>query len=348
MIKRIILILFAVAAIAAALVCCFTQKAPEPVEADAYEPEADSANSLGIFNVSEDGEAFGAYLTTYHSSEYIEELPYLVKFSSYSEVENYFYTCERDFFFGARFTVACASFTDDYLAQNDVMMLVIEEPSTYASFVCKGVSIENGKTVFDIERHIPQNAPQGQNIAYHLVFRAPKGSYDLIDSGNFSVNISEVIDNKPNEVFDAERFRYTFPEFWPSTHKTDALTEASPLIMSAHTYDELLGFYESKKDDFDLDSEFLPQIGFSYNEELFNDYVVLMALLPFDSRYNPPRISNVFVYNMKIWITIDNYTEQIPEEYTVWYLVTAAVAKRDLDGVNLNEFNIGGELPAAK
>ncbi len=342
--KRIALLFLAIVICITALASCAPKKIPDQTEAVSADEPVSSTPTTEFMDVSTGEESFSAYLTTYHSSKYTEELPYLVKFSSYSMVEDYFYSHERDFFFGARFTVACASFSDDYLAGNDVMMLVINEPSTYASFECKNVTVENGKTVFDIERHIPQNAPQGESIAYHLVFCAPKGSYDYIDPDNFSVNITEVIDNEPSEVFDAERFRYTYPEFWPSSHKADALTEVSPVIVSIHSYDELLGFYESHKSDFDLDSEFLPQIGFPYTEELFNDYVLLMALMPFDSRYPAPRISNVFVYNMKIWISINGYTEQIPEENTVWYLVTAAVAKRDLEGVNLNEFNIGGTI----
>ena len=47
---------------------------------------------------------------------------------------------------------------------------------------------------------------------------------------------------------------------------------------------------------------------------------------------------------MKIWISINNYAEQIPEDKTVWYLLTAAVAKRDLEGIDLNQFNIGGTV----
>lgn len=341
--KRIVLLFMAVIICMIALASCAPEKIPDQTEVQTtYEPV--SSTPSGFFDVSNGEESFFAYLTTYHSSKYTEELPYLVKFSSYSEVEEYFYSHERDFFFGARFTVACASFTDEYLAQNDVMMLVIDEPSTYASFECKNVAVDNGKTVFDIERHIPQNAPQGESIAYHLVFCAPKGSYDYVDPNNFSVNITEVTDDEITEVFDAERFRYIYPEFWPSSHKADALTEVSPVIISIHSYDELLGFYETHKSDFDLDSEFLPQIGFPYTEELFNDYVLLMVLMPFDSRYSPPTIQNLFVYNMKIWISINGYTEQIPEEHTVWYLVTAAVAKRDLEGVDLNQFNIGGAI----
>jgi hypothetical protein len=341
-INRIILIILTIA-ICMALSSCSPQKIPDQTEAYSVDEPVNTEPSE-ILDVSNSSEAFSAYLTTYHSSKYTEEFPYLVKFNSYSEVEEYFYSHERDFFFGARFTIACASFSDDYLADNDVMMLVIDEPSTYASFECKNVTVENGKTVFDIERHIPQNAPQGSSIAYHLVFTAPKGSYDYVDTDNFSVNITEVTDNDTSDVFDAERFRYIYPEFWPSSHKADALDEVSPVIISIHSYDELLGFYENQKSDFDLDSEFLPQIGFSYTEELFNDYVLLMALMPFDSRYPPPTIQNVFVYNMKIWISINNYAEQIPEDKTVWYLLTAAVAKRDLEGIDLNQFNIGGTV----
>ncbi len=347
MFKRMASLALAAAVLAAALSSCAPNKIPDqplPLtssDSDTFQPEQQEQ-----WDVSDGDELYGAYLTTYSPSQYTEGFPQLIKFASYSEVENYFYGHERAFFFGARFTVACASFTDDFLAENDVMMLVIDEPSAYASFSCSDITVENGKARFKLERHIPQDAPSSENIAYHLVFCAPKDSYDKIDVSDFEVDISEIIDSGGDNVFDAERFRYTYPEFWPSTHKADALTQASPVIMSIHSYDELLSFYESKKAEFDLDSEFLPQIGFSYTEELFNDYVVLMALLPFDSRFPAPRISNVFVYNMKIWISINGYAEQIPEEYTVWYLVTAAVAKRDIEGVNLNEFNIGGTQTA--
>lgn len=341
--KRIALLLIAAAICITFLTSCAPEKIPDQTEVNSLD-EAANTNPTGIIDVSNGNEAFSAYLTTYHSSKYTEKFPYLVKFSSYSEVEEYFYSHERDFFFGARFTLACASFSDDYLADNDVMILVIDEPSTYASFECKNVTIENGKTIFDIERHIPQNAPKGLSIAYHLVFCVPKGGYEHVDPDNFSVSVTEVTDNDANDVFDAERFRYIYPEFWPSSHKTDALKSVSPVIISIHSYDELLGFYENQKANFDLDSEFLPQIGFSYTEELFNDYVLLMAMMPFDSRYPPPTIQNVFVYNMKIWILLNNYADQIPEDKTVWYLLTAAVAKRDLEGVDLNQFNIGGTL----
>lgn len=341
--KRIALIFLAVMIILTALSSCIPKKIPD-------HPSSQTQNGVSqpvqteFWDASDGDELFSAYLTSYTPSRYSDGFPRLIKFSSYSEVESYFYSYERTFFFGARFTVACASFTDDFLAENDVMMLIIDEPSAYASFTYTDITAENGSAKFRLERHIPQDAPLSDNIAYHLVFCAPKGSYDKIDPDSFEVEISEIIDSGSENVFDAERFRYTYPEFWPSSHKTDALTQAAPMIATVHSYDELLGFYESKKKDFDLDTEFLPQIGFSYTEELFNDYVVLMAMLPFDSRLPAPRISNVFVYNMKIWITIDYYTEQIPEENTVWYLVTAAVAKRDVEGINLNEFNIGGTV----
>lgn len=341
--KKIALFFLTAAALLTVLTSCAPNKIPDQpsnqTQSDVSQPE-----QTELWNVADGDELFSAYLTSYTPSRYTDGFPRLVRFSSYSEVESYFYGYEKAFFFGARFTVACASFTDDFLAENDVMMLIIDEPSAYASFTYNDITVENGKSKFRLERHIPQDAPISENIAYHLVFCAPKGSYDKIDPESFDVEITEIIDSESSNVFDAERFRYTYPEFWPSSHKTDALTQAAPMIATVHSYDELLGFYESKKKDFDLDSEFLPQIGFSYTEELFNDYVVLMAMLPFDSRSPAPRITNVFVYNMKIWITIDYYAEQIPEENTVWYLVTAAVAKRDIEGINLNEFNIGGSM----
>ena len=74
---------------------------------------------------------------------------------------------------------------------------------------------------------------------------------------------------------------------------------------------------------------------------MFNDYVLLLAVLPFDDRLPEPSVSELFVYNLQIYISVENLPEESLTEYTRWYLLAIAVSKNDLDGVNLTEFNIG-------
>ena len=47
------------------------------------------------------------------------------------------------------------------------------------------------------------------------------------------------------------------------------------------------------------------------------------------------------MYNLQIYISVENLPEESLTEYTRWYLLAIAVSKNDLDGVNLTEFNIG-------
>lgn len=74
---------------------------------------------------------------------------------------------------------------------------------------------------------------------------------------------------------------------------------------------------------------------------MFDDYILLIAVLPYDDRLPRPVVSELFVYNNQIYISIDNLTYDVPPEEEMWYLTAVAVSKRDLDGVNLKEFNIG-------
>lgn len=282
----------------------------------------------------------GSYLSVFSISP-ANTFPYAIKFDSYYDVETYFYTSENYFFYGARFTLACASFTDDYLKENDVIMLVISSPSTYASFVSKEIEIVDGVTVFKIERHLPNEAPEHAGIAYHLIFTAPKGSFSDIDTSNIQVEVTEVVDPEVEDVYDAERYRYVYPEFWPFSHSADPLDDKPSTVISAlKSYEDMLGFYESYKSRFDLDKELLGHIGSTYSYSLFDDYIVIALILPYDTRSDPPSISDLFVYNLNVWISLDNHSDSPPEEYTGWRLLTVAVAKKNLNGVNLKEFNI--------
>lgn len=282
----------------------------------------------------------GSYLSVFSISPN-SKFPYAVKFNSYYDVETYFYNSENYFFYGARFTLACASFTDDFLKENDVIMLVISSPSTYASFVSKDIEIIDGVTVFKIERHLPDEAPEHAGIAYHLIFTAPKGSFSDIDTSNIQVEVTEVVDPEVEDVYDAERYRYVYPEFWPFSHSADSLTDEPATVISVlETYEDMLSFYESNKSRFDLDKELLGRIGSTYNDSLFDDYIVIALILPYDTRKGLPAVSDVFVYNLNVWISLENHDDDPPKEYTGWRLLTVAVAKKNLNGVNLKEFNI--------
>lgn len=282
----------------------------------------------------------GSYLTGINSKTSLE-FPYAKKFELYYEVESYYYYSEQSFFYGARFTLACASFADDYLKDNDVIMLVISDPSIYSSFISKGIEIINGTTVFKLERHLPEEAPEHDGIAYHLIFTAPKGSFSDIDCNNIEVQIAQVIDPEIEDVYDAEHYRYVYPEFWPFSYSADPLTKDPAVIVNTmETYEELLSFYESCKTSFDLDKEFLSSIGTLYDEYLFNDYIVMAAILPYDIRKNPAAVYDVFVYNLNVWLSVSNHGTDIPSQFIGWRLVTVAVAKKDLEGIKLKEFFI--------
>lgn len=284
----------------------------------------------------------GSYPTLFAAnSDSDYDFPYAVKFDSYYDVESYFNSSEKYYFYGARFTLACASFDDDFLNENDVVMLAVSAPSTYSSFISKGIEIIDGTTVFKLERHHPNDAPKHDGIAYHLVFTAPKGSFSDIDTRNIKVEVLEMVDPEIEDVYGAERYKYIYPEFWPFSHSTDPLTDNPSAVISAmETYEELLGFYESYKTEFDLDKEFLNSIGSTYTEDMFNDYVVMAAILPYDIRKDPPDIYDVFVYNLNVWISVSNHRGEIPAQFTGWRLLTVAVTRKNLDGVKLKEFYI--------
>ena len=296
----------------------------------------------GVSEGSIPSSLYGSYLTMYSGEDELE-FPYIRLFDSYEDIEDYFYPSERYFRFGKRFTMACASFNDEFFAENDVMMLVIKEDSTYVSHSLDNISEADGKTNIAITRHIDSDATESNSEAvYHLILTAPKGAFSEISADNFSLTINEVQDAENSQALDAERFRYVYPEFWPQVYSSDATSDDSvPVIDSIQSYDELLGFYDSYKDDFDLDNQFLRYIGPVYDEAMFDDYILLIAVLPYDDRLPRPVVSELFVYNNQIYISIDNLTYDVPPEEEMWYLTAVAVSKRDLDGVNLKEFNIG-------
>lgn len=288
------------------------------------------------------GEFLGSYLTMRLSQNPLpHELPHLEVFTSYSEVENYFNSNVGNYFMGQKFTMSCYSFNDEYLANCDIVMLVIEEPSTYISHKSDVIRLKSGVATFNLERHIPETAPEREGAVYHLVYSVPKGSFDGVDCESVSVNITEFLDEQNTDVFDAERFRYIYPEFWPYVQKASALVEnPSPSISVIHSYDEILSFYQSNKNTFNLDEEFLRFIGSIYNEQHFEDYVLILAVLPFDKTKPKPVVSELFLYNLQVFLTIDNLPQEVPNENIQWRIVEISVVKSDLEGINLKEINI--------
>lgn len=293
-------------------------------------PESDS---IGKFE--------GSFLTMSRKS-INRTFPYVHVMKAYSELEAYFNQSEEYFIFGKRFTITCASFVDDFFKDYDLVMLAINEPSVYVSHTSNGINIFGGESAqVKITRNIPKDIPKYGDIIYHLIFTVPKGSLDEIPNDKITIVIDEVTDDKSNDVYDAERYRYIYPEFWPFTHPTESLGKSTAAIASVETYEELLSFYENYKNSFNLDKDFLRYIGSVYDEAMFDDYVLLIAVLPFNKRNPKPVVSDLFVYNLQIFLTIDNLVDEVPQDLTKWYVLAVAVDKKNLSGVNLKEFNIG-------
>ncbi|MBR5121439.1 MAG: hypothetical protein IKU89_02705 [Oscillospiraceae bacterium] len=341
--KKLICLILAVC-----LLCSCTNTTIEPTVTDTTTtttlPTTEAPTPTTVIEAEETllGDFLGSYLTMRLSQNPLpHELPHLEVFTSYSEVESYFNFNVNHYFMGQKFTMSCYSFNDEYLANCDIVMLVIEEQSAYISHKSDVIRIKNGVATFNLERHIPETAPEREGAVYHLVYSVPKGSFDGVDCENVVVNITEVLDEQNTDVFDAERFRYIYPEFWPYVQNASALVEApSPNISVIHTYDEILSFYQSNKNTFNLDEEFLRFIGSIYNERHFEDYVLILAILPFDKTKPKPVVSELFLYNLQVFLTIDNLPQEVPNENVQWRIVEISVVKSDLDGINLREINI--------
>lgn len=284
------------------------------------------------------GSLYGSYLTMYDGEEETE-FPYIKVFDSYAEVDAYFNTADSDFFFGKKFTLALASFDDGFLAENDVMILVISESSSYISHRAKGVTVTSGGVIFDIERHIPEDAPQS-STQYHLIFTAPKGSFDGMEELPFEVNAVDIIDKVSDDTFDAERYRMVYPEFYPFVHRTDATGEAETVVDTINSYAELIGFYERYKSTYDFESEFKKYVGSLYSEDIFEDYVILAIIVPSKSTSKEIAIEELFVYNLEIYLSVENTAPAVVSNETECYLMMTCIAKKDLMGVNLEWFNI--------
>lgn len=285
------------------------------------------------------GEFYGSYLTMYFGNtppQYLD-MPYIKVFDSYSEIEDYYNNSVDEFFYGMRFTLALYSFNDEYLAENDVMVLVINEPSSYVSHTADPVIVSDDGVTINVTRHMPENSPQHDTV-YHLIFTAPDGTFDGIDELPLTVNISEVIDPENNTAFDAERFRYFEPEFYSYCYRADALIDNPEVTIDAiDGYQELVDFYTVKKDTYDLDTSFREYVGTLYNWQICERYILLVTIIPCADEVEPVT-SNLFVNNLEIYMTIDANRPAEGEKPKACYLLLTAVERKDLEGVDLSSY----------
>lgn len=290
------------------------------------------------FLLNTSGKLFGSYLTMCSNEEI--EFPYIKVFESFAEVSEYFDSNCEQFFFGHKFTMACGSFNDEFLRENDVMMLVLSEDSSYISHTAKSVTVTSKGVKFELVRKIPQDAPKS-STQYHLIFTGPKGAFEGVDELPFELDITEVTDKADDTTFDAERFKMIYPEFWPYVYRCDATGEAQTLVNTITSYSELISFYEQYNDIYDLESEFKRHVGALYDQySFFDEYVLLAIMVPSRNISGGIAIDELFVYNLDIYVTIKNTSPAVVSDTTECYLVTAAVTRSDLTGVNLEWFNI--------
>lgn len=290
------------------------------------------------------GELYGSYLTMYIGSMPPEErgTPYMRVFDTYQEVSDYYDETVTEYLYGVRFTVALASFTDEFLAENDVMIIAIDEPSSYVNHTAEPLTVTDDEVSVSITRHIPEGAPLN-DTQYHLIFTAPNGSFDNIEGKKLSLNIYEVIDPENNSAFDAERFRLYYPEFWNFCYRADALTNDPRFTLSTISSDEeMIYFYDSYKETFDLDSNFRKYIGTLYNWEIWERYIIIATIIPCKN-VTEPYTSGFFVNNLEMFMTIDVDQPQFGDPPAACYLLLTAVEKSDLQGVNLESVNISFE-----
>ena len=305
---------------------------PKPNE-DIPEDAVTNGNAVVV-----DFELYGSYLTM--CSDESIEYPYIKLFDSYEEVSEYYDDNSQSFLFGRKFTLACASFDDEFLKENDVLMLVVNEDSSYITHQADGIIVSGGKTEFFIERHFPEDAPKS-NTQYHLIFTAPKGTFAGLDSLPFKISQFDVIDNGSNTAFDAERYRMIYPEFYPFVYRADAKGDADTVVDTIKSYSELISFYEQYHDTYDLEAQFKKHVGTLYDEKsFFNEYILLAIIVPSKSVGEEIGVDELFIYNNELYLSVANTSPAVVSRKTECYVLATAVAKSDLDGVNLEIFNI--------
>ena len=290
------------------------------------------------------GELYGSYLTMYFGRAPAEilGLPYIKVFHEFGEIEEYYDSTLNDFLYGRLFTLAMASFDDEYLLEHDVMILALDEPSSYVNHTAGPVEITDGGVKISITRHIPQDAPRNET-QYHLIFTAPRGSFDGIEDKELDVDVTEIIDQENNSAFDAERFRMYYPEFWNFCYRADSLIDNPQITVDAiDSYGELAYFFDTHRSEFDLDKNFGQYVGTLYNWEVCERYIILATLIPCADKTEPVT-TEVFVNNLEIYMSIDANLPEEGKQPEACYLLLTAIERSDLSGVNLEWFNLSIE-----
>lgn len=290
---------------------------------------------------TEAGEFYGSYLTMYkgHAPDDERGLPFIKVFHSYSQVEEYYNSTEREHIYARQFTQTMASFTDEFLAEHDVLALVIDEPSGYINHTAGAVRIYPHKVSFEITRHTPKDAPL-LNTEYHLIFVAPAGSFSGLEDIPVELSVTEVIDSENNSTFDVDMFRMYNPEFTSFVYRADPLEEDRGKVVDAiDGYNDLVSFYDNYKDEFDLDSEFKDKIGTLYSWDICDRYILLAVIVPV-SGGGKPEITELFVNNLQLYVIISAQEPLENEKADAGYLILCGIERRDLMGVDLGVVNL--------
>ncbi len=319
-----------------------SQSVMQTLSTETTATSADEENSAVPPSAHTDAEFYGSFLTMETTGNHSElEDSYFEVLTDYSQIEDYYDSGSRYYIYGKKFTLAMASFNDEFMADHDILILVLKEPSTYITHDIASITESDGKTVFEISRLIIENATMSDTY-YHLVFIGNKGTFDDIKELDFTVDIAQTVTKEKYAANDAEIYLYSYPEFWPFVYQTTALSTPTTEIDTIKTYDQLISYYEQHKDDYELDS-FKKHIGSLYDESMFNDYILLMVLMPYDNNKETPEIDRLFVYNSEIYISIGNSSDAVISSTTSSCLLVTAVSKSDLQGVDLGVFNISFE-----
>ncbi len=282
------------------------------------------------------GELYGSFLTMYrgHVPADVRGIPCFRVLRSYSDVENFYDSTEREHIYARHFTDAMLSFTDEFFSDNDVLVLTIDEPSSYVNHTAGPIRIYPDRVSFDITRHTPESSPL-LNTEYNLIFTAPAGSFSGIDALPPEINITEVVDGENNSAFDADMFRLFSPEYTSFCYRADTLDDSSEKVVDAiDGYEELVYFYDKYRDRFDLDKEFKDNIGTLYSWDICERYVLVAVLIPCSGE-EEPKISEIFVNNLQIYVTVNAAEPDEGEKPDSCYLLLCGIERRDLAGVDL-------------
>lgn len=292
------------------------------------------------------GELYGSYLTMYtgHASSEERGLPFFRVFRSYAEIEEYYNSTESDHIYAKHFTTAMASFTDNFFSSHDVLILSMVEPSCYINHTAEPICITDDRIIFNITRHTPEEVPL-LNTQYQLIFTAPIGSFDGVDGLEMELNISKVYDKENNSAYDADYFRLYTPDYTSFCYRSDPLTDSPDVVVDAiDGYEELVYFYDKYKTEYDLDANFREKIGTLYSWDICERYILIAVIVPCADEVEP-KISELFVNNLQIYVTVEASEAADGEKAASSCLLLCGIERRDLTAVDLSAVYLSIEKP---